>query len=237
MKYPTIPQFACERIAKRRWEGEIVEAEPDTTWVGNGEFIDLEPLIDLAADLKEAVKETEEDIDRDQFEGQYSIELFNALADVPAEVLDDRGFWSYLSLEHFWEFIAWREEEPFAKGNYLKYVDGRDSSEAVLNRMYLRAKAVGSGHADLAGAVRRSGDFWRSHIIRVKTGTAPAVTRAFVRMQRDERMMTGELRDFAKKLNRTWTNVVPYLYDDEAAADLLGELRAASDLVDASEPI
>ena len=235
MKYPTIPQHACERIAQSRFEGQTVAAGPDTSWAGSGDPIELGAVQNLAAELAAEVAETSAS-DRDQFEGRASGALLLALSDVPPEVLDDPGFWRYLSLEHFWTFISWREVKPFADGNYLKYVDGRDSSEAVLNRMYLRAKAVGSESPELAGALSRAGDFWRSHVVRVKTGTAPAVTRAFVRMQQDERMKTEELREFAKKLTRTWTNVVPYLYDDDEAAELLRELRAAEEATRSGDP-
>lgn len=50
--------------------------------------------------------------------------------------------------------------------------------------------------------------------------------RAVVRRQADPqtRLLTDPLRAFAKELNRTLTNLVPALLDDDAADRLVGEL-------------
>ena len=183
-----------------------------------------EAAANVQAELDENAKQEE----RERLEGEAAPLLHEALRAVDIEVLDDPGFWRYLSLDLFWDFIRWREEPAFAKGlnYYLKYVDGERSTECVLTRMYLRAGAVGGiefGH--YTSAVPKATDFWRSHIVRVKTGTAPPVVRAFVDMQQRHRLSTGPLRGFAKVLNRTWSNVALTVYDDAAATDLIGELR------------
>ena len=91
--------------------------------------------------------------------------------------------------------------------------------------MYLRAAAVGGlPFAEYASVLPKATDFWRSHVVRVRTGTAPSLVRAFVDMQRQRRLPTDPLRQFAKALNRTWSNVVLSIYDDEAQA-LVEEIR------------
>jgi len=202
-----------------------VEPEKMTKGYREPEALDLSPIKAFAERLEEEVKEWDDEADRDELEGRAASDFYHALRHVPIEVLDDPGFWRYLSIALFWDFIAWREEEPFESGNYLKYVNGRSNTEAVLNRMYMRAKAVGEEHLHLANALEKSADFWRSHIIRVRTGTAPPLARSFVRMQRDDRLMTSQLRHFARELNRNWSNIELHLYDDEAASELLSDLR------------
>jgi hypothetical protein len=84
--------------------------------------------------------------------------------------------------------------------------------------MYLRAKAV-EADMSLASAVTRGTDFWRSHVIRVKTGSTPDLARAVTEQQRDDHMTVGPLREYAKRINRRWSNQVIYVLDaDECRA-------------------
>ena len=176
----------------------------------------------LTADLDDAAT----DAAREQREGEAAPLLHDALCAVDVEVLDDPGFWRYLSLDLFWDFIRWRETKAFTRENYLKCVDGRSSTECVLTRMYLRAAAVGGlEFAEYASALPRAADFWRSHVVRVRTGTAPSLVRAFVEIQRQHRLTTGPLREFAKDLNRTWSNIVLSIYHDDEAQALVEEIR------------
>jgi hypothetical protein len=91
--------------------------------------------------------------------------------------------------------------------------------------MYLRAAAVGGAeHVALAAGLSNATDFWRSHIIRVRTGTAPAVARELVRSQQAARLTTTPLRDLARGLNRSWSNSVPQILSEEEAKKLIDEL-------------
>lgn len=221
MRYPVLTYTGCAELAEQLVAGEDPAVEPHAEWVGRGAEVDLRPIAEAAEEITRAARQWT-DRDRDRFEGKASIRLLEVLAEVPAEVLDDRGFWRFLSLHYFWEFIAWREEGPFSAGNYLKYVNAATNTESVLPRMYVRAKAVGGrAHGDLASAVRRGTDFWRSHVVRVRTGSAPPLTRAFARRQSEERLTTRPLREAAKRVNRVWANVVLHLYDDDEASELM----------------
>lgn len=93
--------------------------------------------------------------------------------------------------------------------------------------MYLRMTALGgSKYGSHASRLRRSTDFWRSHIFRVRSGSAPALVRAMVEFQHENSLKTRELREFAKRINRTWSNVLLNLYTQDEAAELLRKLGA-----------
>ncbi len=225
MRYPTIGGDQCANLALRMWKGERPALEPAVEWVGEGDDVPLDYVNETAAMMTADLNDTATDAAKEQREAEAAPWLHDALCAIDVEVLDDPGFWRYLSLDLFWDFIRWRETKAFARGNYLRYVDGRSSNECVLTRMYLRTTAVGGfAFAEYASALPRATDFWRSHVVRVRTGTAPSLVRALVDMQRQHRLPTDPLRLFAKALNRTWSNVVLSIYDDEAQA-LVEEIR------------
>ena len=212
-----------------------------------------EPELDTVV-LEKARREIEalidghypERLDPDQVEGRAACVLYRALehAGQEAAVLDDPGFWRYVGLAHTWNFAVWREPSAFspresadgtreAKESFRPYVDAHIAPMCVPLRMYLRVSALGGlQHEPLASAVRGGTDFWRSHILRVKAGEHPPIVRAMVRRQADHetRLATDRLRRFAKDLNRTLTNLVPVLLDDNDADALVGELWQRSSL-------
>lgn len=234
MRYPTLSKSRTHELAPRFLSSGPESVEADVIWEGEGDGYDDEAVGQLSSRLEsalEAFETSDEASDRDLFEGRLARDLFAQLSGLPVQTLDDPGFWRYLALAHFWWFITWRESGAFASGEpgkYLKYVDATNVSECVLTRAFLRARiAHVAGDVDLAAAVPNATDFWRSHVIRVRSGSAPAVVGAFAREQRDHRMATNELRSYARRLNRVWTNVVLHTYDDEEAARLVEELREA----------
>ena len=231
MRYPTISQSAVKDLGQLRQQGYPVDVDTRTIWAGSGDEVNIDHLQALGEDFgRRALADPP---DKDRLEGELARPLWRAVRDLPVEALDAPGFWAYLSIAYFWNFIAWRERGAFdtldEKESWLTYVDGRLSTESVLPRMYLRLEAIGGETFDsLADAVPKSTDFWRSHIIRVRTGTAPPLTRALVRSQRDDRLKTGPLRVLARDfLNRTWTNVLMSIYDDDEAEEIIADLRAA----------
>jgi len=225
MKYPILRPSKLREVADQLAQGLEVSVDPHVEWIGSGDEVDLVALEALGTNLADQVRVTEIS-DKDRFEGRFASALDEAVSLVPIDVLDDSRFWAYLSVTYFWDFIACREEGAFSRGNHLKYVDCESPTESVLTRMYLRSRAVGGpGYGDLADAIPQATDFWRSHVIRVRTGTAPPVTRALAKSHRDDRLATDDLRELARELNRSWTNVVLYLHDEDEAAELIDELR------------
>ena len=231
MKYPYLSRSRCLELAARRIQGDSPSVNEHVEYQGTGEDVDLEELRHAADLIAAEMRDAESDSygERYRVEAEAAAFLYQALRhideDVRGDPRDDPGFWRYLSLAYFWEFIAWRESKPFARGNFAKYVDATTATECVLTRMYARGASVGGlDHLNAASAVTAT-DFWRSHVLRVRTATAPPVVRAFVEMQKAHRLTTDDLREFAKALNRTWANVVPAIYDDDDATALIAELR------------
>jgi hypothetical protein len=221
MRYPILPLTKCRELSARLLGGSDVVVDVHAEWTGSGDELDLEPIAEAGRLIARRASEWT-DKDRDRFEGMAAIRLVESLEHVPVEVLDNRGFWRFLSLRFFWAYIVWREETPFSKGNYLKYVDATLGTECVLTRMYLRARAVrGPGASELAAGIPHGTDFWRSHVLRVRTGTAPAIARAFAHKQAETRLMTDPLRQAARRLNRTWANVILHVYEDNEASWLI----------------
>lgn len=253
MKYPMISLPSTLRIAENRivtssrhlgtkWIEDLASDLGDAEkWWGDGEKLDIAILDDARHDIKALLLGNEvTTLDRDQIEGKAACRLYQALVDarVKTATLDDPGFWRYVALAHMWNLVVWRESGAFTatqseegnpepKESFRRYVDGHRFHECVPVRMYLRVKALGGlEHGHLAWAVRGSTDLWRSHILRVKVGEYPALVRAVVRRQADAqtRLLTDPLRSFAKELNRTLTNLVPALLDEDAADELVGAL-------------
>jgi hypothetical protein len=215
-------------IAALLVDGWSVSVDAQAQWSGTGETIDLSGLeaIVLAsdADLANLESKTGAASDKEPFEGRLAAEIFPVLDALPTEVLDDPGFWRYLAVRYFWKFIAWREKEPIANGNVGTYIDAKRSTEQIPLRLFLRAKSVG-GDRHLCQSIPKSADFWRSHVIRVRTGSAESLARAFAHMHENDRMRTDELRRYARRLNRQWTNVQLGMYEQFEAEELIRELR------------
>lgn len=237
VQYPTIPVGACHGLIEDRTNG----ADPDVGAVveisGSGAPFSMARIgdaSDAVADLRKDRGVTK----RDAIEGAAAIVLYEAVEHLPAIALNDPGFWRYLALGYtgFWDFAAWRHQEQLGAKGFRKYVDAQRPRECVVTRMYLRVRALhGDGDADreyreLAAAVETDAvDFWRSHIVRVRTGRSPAVARAFARMQRDHDLPTKKVREFSKIVNRIHANVVTAIYDDEEADSFILDLREEFD--------
>jgi hypothetical protein len=228
MRYPTIPLSKTDELAVQLAAGERPAIGSAVSWTGAGAEVDLGPLDQAVEAMRQRYVDflgSGEGGQPEEFEGIAAGELHKALRDLPVEALDDPGFWRFVALDKLWWFIEDREEGPIGRGNHMTYVDGLRPAECVPMRMFLRAQAVGDGDDyGLASSMKRAADFWRSHVIRVRTAGAPPLARGFARLQSTERMPTDEVRRFARRVNRLWTNVVLDRLDDAEADELMREL-------------
>lgn len=236
MRYPIVTLTKCREFAQRKAGGAQPALVP--AWVGREPEIDTRPLRDAKARMRDVMEKWKHLplSRRADAEGDAAVIVYDALTAIGVHpdrhaavpVLDDPGFWRYLTLCHFWDFVAWRHwghPGDFRSDKHMRYLDAVSSQECVVSRMYLRMAAVGGAeHGDLASCLTGAGDFWRSHILRVRTASAPPLTRAMVRAQRDSRLKAAHLRELAKRVNRTWSNVVLDLYDDDDTDELIAEL-------------
>lgn len=232
MRYPTLNVGRTGEFVKQLLIGEDPSIEGEAYWRGEGESVEFDALdIVLARLRKKLMEEIGEDpsltTDKEPFEGEVAVAVFDFLHSLPVEVLDDPGFWRFLAVSRFWWFIRWRESGPIESGNVGTYTDGRRNTEQIPLRLYLRVKAVAdAGSPDLAKDLEWCTDFWRSHVIRVRTGAAPALAAQFAAQQKGPgRLKTDPLRDYARRLNRLWTNVHFGLYGQEQAKAVIEELR------------
>ena len=230
MLYPTIDSLKAQSILAKLIAGESLDVESVTTWTGAGDRVDLgaldQGLTELGIDsLSEPESDRSDSARMEKLEGKLAVVVTKHLRDLPIELLDDQGFWNYLAVSRFWPFIARREAKAIQQGNGLKYVDAKHRTEQIPFRLYLRGKSVIDSAPELAWKLERSTDFWRSHIIRVRIGSNPNLATAFARLQEEERMNTSELRRYARRLNRTVTNLVVELLDQDDADALVEDLR------------
>lgn len=236
MKYPVVTRKATESIVARFLaDPGATLNDGDVEWAGSGSAIELSAIEECAAAIEKARQEYLEaaaQIDQDHVEGRAAVPLHQTLSGLDLTLLDDPGFWRYLTLAHFWPLVYWREQKAFdtqPPPKYLVYVDAVRTTETVLTRMFLRANAVRDGDDySLVTSSREATDFWRSHVLRVTVGSAPNVARPFARLHRDKRMSTNDLRAFARRLNRLSTNVALPLVSEEEAAQSLAELDSRS---------
>lgn len=233
MRYPSLTLGQVDALAAERAKGLEPACDNVAVWRGEGETIALEPLDVVLAEFRRQLEKrgTNPSLtsDKEPFEGELAVAVFAVLDDIPVEVLDDPGFWRYLAMSRFWWFIAWREHESLAAGGVSTYVDGRRNTESIPLRLYLRAKSVAdSNNPHIAAELKKCADFWRSHVTRVRTGSAPHLAAAFAAMQKDTslRLPTKELRIFARRLNRLWSNVQLSVYGEVEAAAVIKELRS-----------
>lgn len=237
MRYPTLPPHEVDRLLSELLASCPRDVDPTRAvkWVGMGPDLDLAPIERAVDELRarfEAAGDRESGHARDSLEGQGALLLAQALSGVPYEVLDDPGFWRYLSLTHLWWFVKWRHQETFDEGDLTKarvYVDGRKNTECVPLRMYLRGRiALDVNDDTIATAASDAVDLWRSHILRVRISYVPDLAAELVRQQADpeRRMPTEQLRKYVKRINRVGSNLVLPLYTAGHAKALLDELHS-----------
>lgn len=202
---------------------------------GSGETMDLRRLEERVKEMKSLHRELLDDPDYekdlDRIEGRLSELLHKGLkaSRMPDEALDDKDFWQYLVMRYFWWLVVWRhhtaqpeKRKQFKEGGkYLRYLNHEKPHISVLARMYIRADLAldEDGSYELAWRGRAATDLWQSHLIPVDTGRTPVLVRAILRRQASQPLATNSLRECAKDITRSNTNVVPASWTDEDADD------------------
>ena len=244
MRYPTLSTkdalaFAAQVTKDTKTANSVAAAAFCAEYAGSlstigstdPKSIDLSRIEKVAAEAEriarspEMAAATARELER--VESELCGSVHAALCTHPIEVLDDQRFWRYLAVRYFGEFIVWRESKALANGNISKYFVASSGVESLPLRLYLRGQAVisSNGTYELASAVPAGTDFWRSHILRVRTGRSVNLTRSFAEIQSKDRLATTSLRQLARLINRMWANVVLTEYGPEKSHDLIVQLR------------
>lgn len=244
MRYPTLSKKDAQAFASRVTKDPktansvaaasfCAEFQGALSAIGSGDPkpIDLSRIEKVAEGAEKTIRgpgmATASGRERERIESELCGPVHEALRSLPTEVLDDQRFWRYLAVRYFGEFITWRESGALAKGNIATYFDCGIGVDSIPLRLYLRGQSVMSpdGTYELAAAVPAGTDFWRSHVLRVRTGRASHLARSFTQMQSKERLPTKPLRQVARLINRMWANVLLTEYSQRDSAKLIGELR------------
>lgn len=241
MRYPTLDITPLKALANMSLGKEELGPDEQTQIRahqvdrGSGETMDLRRLEERVKEMKSLHRELLDDPDYekdlDRIEGRLSELLHKGLkaSRMPDEALDDKDFWQYLVMKYFWWLVVWRhhtaqpeKRKQFKEGGkYLRYLNHEKPHISVLARMYIRADLAldEDGSYELAWRGRAATDLWQSHLIPVDTGRTPVLVRAILRRQASQPLATNSLRECAKDITRSNTNVVPASWTDEDADD------------------
>ena len=239
MRYPTLAErqmgdLATEFLGKEELgPNDRIKVESLQAYGGSGDNMDLRELETRVKEMRTLHEELLDDPDYqkdpDRIEGKLSQLLHQGLAacHMPAEAMDDMGFWRYLVMKHFWWLVVWRhhtvQPEIYKQckegGKYIRYLDHKKHEVSILARMYIRADLArdDNGSYELAWAGSDATDLWQSHLIPLKTAYTPVLVRAILRRQARQPLATLKLRECAKDIKRSNTNVVPTNWTDEDA--------------------
>lgn len=227
MRYPVLSDDSARELAVDFLDRENPRAAEDrASSEGTGDLVDLAPIDEVVPEMKELLRQyVQEGLDHDQIEGLLCGPLHAALEEctLPREAMVDPGFWRYLGCAKFWWLVEWRQSRTFETrdlGRYYRYLDGEKPRISVLRRMHYRARVcVRDGDYHLAHAAHQATDFWQSHVYGVNTGYSPEVVRALAELYSTSRLSRDPLREVAKLITRTNSNVVHVDYTPEEAAD------------------
>jgi hypothetical protein len=239
VKYPTITheklvELAQDFLGKADLErADLERVEAASSLEGSGQKLDLRRLKTKVTNMRQEHGELLEDFDYqadpDRIEGKLAPMLHEGLREcgMEDEALDDAGFWRYLALANFWWFLVWRhhtcqprvDRQAFKEGgNYLRYLEHKKHEVSVLARMYIRAElALDDGSFELSWKGKTGTDVWQSHLIPVGTGFSPVLARALLRRQVRDYKETDTLREIAKLIKRSNTNLVHIDSNDDMA--------------------
>lgn len=246
MKYPKmteaeVSRFVTEVLIRDDLSTAVVDNFFEDLGIGGGD-LDLSAVERAANDLHQKCL----DIGTfgkslDQIEISNTVAVFDAFDELPLPALGDIEFWSYCSARYFWGFISLRQRSSVikARSNLVRklleesddssgdgeekpealrrYVLGRDHYQIPL-RLFLRGQAVNGDAAYItANPVENATDFWRSHILGVRTAAYPSWARPLLAAQSKAKYKIEDQRPAARKINRIRANVSPVLHTEAEA--------------------
>ncbi len=204
--------------------------EPKVDFTGS-ELVNLETKIEhFVTGLLESIAKAggslalpaKEQVYRDFEENalEVALEFFD---DLPDACKFEPGFWTYLSWRCA-DVIVWRhpvsDKEGWVKNFFARY-SASEFIDAFIPRLIVQGLIT---RGDNARSFIRQ-DFWRSHVLRVKTGFSKEVSNGFANISQKESLNTDEARVIAKKVRAVRSNVIFEALDKAQAEALVGELR------------
>jgi hypothetical protein len=216
VKIPTLLQTEInEFIESMRLNREYL---PKVTWSGDDNALGDSLIEDFVAQAMEIFRSSTTGITKSREKKTEALELgltkltVEFFSQIPTQAKFEPGFWSYLSFR-LSPIILWRyppnEKEGWGR-NFVSKHSPSDFIDGFLPRILVRGQiAVGS---ELAESFLQQ-DFWRSHILRVKTGFCQTMSQSFAEKVVSEKLPVEVQRAAAKKLRSIRSNVVFELLD------------------------
>lgn len=237
MTYPVVFRSDVTAYINGRGDGHMSSLDlkvsyrdsPGDDWV---EHVDQTLDLVISDWREEDLTKFKSDQKRDELEGRLSVNLYEALSEMPATILTDRDFWRYAAC-YLYEFILWRQttEKVTAQLPYFGAASNGLGRECVPHRMFDRAYVaqVGGRAAKAADPFEMArfgaADVWKSHILRVANGNAPIVVHELLVDVKGGKLKTELVRPFVKNLRRVRANVLFEILDQPQARDLIDRER------------
>jgi hypothetical protein len=206
--------------------------------VGRGEDTSAAAIATLRQGIEEilAPVRLSRPISESDFDARASAVIFEALKDLPVELLLDLDFWRYLAVVEIPDIVAWR----WPKESVEKFGLSSNKYRSMPFSLFLRGQlANGSSAKELAVLNSINDvDIWASHVWAVLLGSTKGMVIAFLRTCASLQSDTGQfskanrlvVRALARRLTSVRSNVVFDLSDQRSLDDIvetqLGIVRA-----------
>jgi hypothetical protein len=227
MKVPTLSQSEMKAFTEARRVGESYD--PEVIYTGSelslgdelvSEFVEGVNLVLSEVKLENA---SSQEMSHSNFEKKLTARALRFFEALPPEAKFSPGFWSYVSFR-IADAVEWRyppnDKEGWSK-NFVSSHSHSDFIDGLLPRIVVRGLIA----RDSSKALSLSGqDFWRSHILRVKTGFSKVVSIAFAEHVVDVSMPVSEQRIVAKRVRSARSNVIFEALDSSQAVKMLETL-------------
>jgi hypothetical protein len=227
MTYPIVTASDAKRfLSAKRGNPDVLQSLVVRSRE-QGEEVEWDDIVEELADILHKKKAGVSTVERGsggggRFEAEAARAVHQAMPRFhPA--LSDSEFWTWLAVAHFSDVVEWRYGSKKKPADLKNYGIG-SSTENLLYRLWLRAELAYDSRASDPYHLVSYGDvdFWRSHLFRQGYATARQFARAFLKFQfsagrGQPRLSIRQVRDLAKRLKRSRTNLLVEVMDEAQA--------------------
>lgn len=227
MKYPFLTKIKALEALKRRFKNHEANIDDLVEIRGEGETLH----IDTKA-IKEKILELDNGVgmQNHQFEGAL-VETVHQSIQIPAEVVSDKDFWTWLNVEHFFDIIQLRfgKEDVLANEENFGLSGFRNS---FIPAIWFRGEiAFDERYQDPYSLAKRgTKDFWKSHILRVNYGSCRTLAKELIKCvypddhEEKPALSTKVVRTLAKKIHQRYATTLYEYMSEPQTSSLLGQL-------------
>lgn len=229
MRYPSISQVEMKDFVLGLRSGSRAN-DPKVAYSGEETALNDEVVEGFVSDFNHLYETCSKGIAKSkekkfvEFEQRASPLVVNLVGQLPIKVQFDPGFWSYLSYRVA-NVILWRyppnDKDGWGK-NFVETHTQSDFVDGFLPRLAIKG-LIANGSQVAADLVQQ--DFWRSHILRVKTGFSPNVSTAFAELVVKDGIVVEVQRSIAKSVRSQRSNIIFEVLTRDQARDLVQNSR------------